>query len=105
MSYNSDIDAIFASSDIFVAVAVKAALNNQLKIPKDIAIIGFDNIDLSNIISPSISTVNQPRFDIGYQSFELLHEKIRKDNRIEKQMYLETNLILRESPQIKNYKN
>lgn len=97
LSQNPEIDAIFASSDIFAAAAVKAAMNNQRKIPQDIAIIGFDNIDISNIISPSLSTVNQPRFEIGYQSFELLHEKIRKDNRVEKQMYLKTDLILRES--------
>ncbi|XJS11637.1 substrate-binding domain-containing protein [Aerococcaceae bacterium WGS1372] len=57
--------------------SVKSALNNQLKIPKDIAIIGFDNIDLSNRLSFLLSIVNQPRLNIGYQSFELLHEEIR----------------------------
>ena len=41
--------------------------------------------------------VNQPRFDIGYQSLELLREKINKSNRIEKQIFLDTTLIVRES--------
>lgn len=91
------VDGIFASSDIFAAAATKAALNNGLRIPEDIAIIGFDNIDLSNIISPSLTTINQPRFDIGFQSVELLYEKISKNNRVEKQIFLETNLIIRSS--------
>lgn len=97
LQVNDNVDAIFASSDIFAAAATKAALNNNYRIPEDIAIIGFDNIDLSNIISPALTTVNQPRFDIGYQSLELLREKINKSNRIEKQIFLDTTLIVRES--------
>lgn len=79
---NKKFDGVFASSDIFAAAAVKAALNNNYKIPEDIAIIGFDNIDITTIITPSITTVNQPRFDIGFQSLELLLEKIRKENTV-----------------------
>src|SRR5699024_5464478 len=94
---NKNIDGVFASSDIFAAAAVKAALNNDYRIPEDIAIIGFDNIDITSIIQPTITTVNQPRFDIGFQSLELLLEKIRKENTVEKQIFLETTLILRES--------
>lgn len=94
---NKKFDGVFASSDIFAAAAVKAALNNNYKIPEDIAIIGFDNIDITTIITPSITTVNQPRFDIGFQSLELLLEKIRKENAVEKQIFLETTLILRET--------
>lgn len=97
LSVNSDIDGIFASSDIFAAAAIKAALNNNLNIPTDISIVGFDNIDLANIVSPNLTTVNQPRFDLGFQALELVREKIEKNNRIEKQIFLETNLIVRSS--------
>lgn len=91
------IDGIFASSDIFAAASVSAALANNKLIPEDLSIIGFDNVEIASIIKPALTTVNQPRFDIGFQSFEILKEKITKENRIEKQIFLETNLIIRES--------
>ncbi len=91
------IDAIFASSDIFAAAAIAAANFNDHKVPEDIAVVGFDNIEIASIIKPALTTINQPRFEIGYQSFELLNEKIQKENRIEKQIFLETNLIIRDS--------
>lgn len=91
------IDGIFASSDIFAAASVSAAILNGRIVPDDIAVVGFDNVEIASIIRPALTTVNQPRFDLGFQSFELLHEKIQKENRVEKQIFLETNLIIRDS--------
>lgn len=92
-----EIDGIFASSDIFAAASLSAGIKNSRRIPEDLSIIGFDNVEIASIVIPSLTTVNQPMFDIGFQSFELLHEKIKKDNRIEKQIFLETNLIVRDT--------
>lgn len=94
---NPLIDGIFASSDIFAVASVSAAFSNGRKVPDDIAVVGFDNVEMVSMVRPALTTVNQPRFDLGFQSFELLNEKIQKDNRIEKQIFLETNLIVRDS--------
>ena len=92
-----NIDAIFACSDIFAAAAIEAAKKVGRKVPRDIAIIGFDNIDLAVMTSPSLTTVGQPSFEIGYQSCEILIEHIQKPYIEPKNITLFTDFIIRES--------
>jgi len=92
-----EIDAIFASSDIFAAAAATAVKQVGKKIPEDIAIVGFDNIDLTQIISPTITTIAQPSFEIGYHSCEILIESIHKPYLEPKNVTLFTDFIIRES--------
>ncbi|NLW15161.1 MAG: LacI family transcriptional regulator [Erysipelothrix sp.] len=90
-------DTIICVSDVFAAAAINAAKKLGLRVPEDVAVIGFDNIDLSTMISPTLTTIDQPTYLLGYQSCELLMEKIYKPNTPNKQLYLETELIIRES--------
>ena len=92
-----DIDAVFACSDIFAAAAIEAAKQVGKKIPEEIAIIGFDNIDLTLMISPTITTINQPSFEIGYHSCDILMESIQKPYLEPKNVTLFTDFIIRES--------
>ena len=96
-SSKNDIDAVFACSDIFAAAAVGAAKEVGKKVPDDISIVGFDNIDLSLMVSPSLTTVSQPSFEIGYQSCEILIESIHKPQLEPKNVTLFTDFIIRES--------
>lgn len=90
-------DAIFASSDVYAIAAVRAAHLHNLSIPKDVAIIGFDNIDVSSISVPAITTVNQPRLQLGFSACELLFERIMHPEYPVKHMTLEAEMIVRES--------
>ncbi len=90
-------DAIFAISDIFASAAIHVIKKRGLKVPQDIAVIGFDNTDISLMTEPSITTIQQPAHDIGDQSCELLIEKIHNPNADAKHILLGTELILRES--------
>ena len=96
-SQKTCIDSVFSCSDIFAAAAVEAAKKVGRKVPEDIAIVGFDNIDLSVMVSPSLTTVNQPSFEIGYQSCEILIEHIQKPHTEAKKVILFTDFIIRES--------
>ena len=70
-------DAIFAVSDVFANAAAKAAAAHHLKIPDDLVIVGFDNIQLLSAVStPPISSVQQPRFQMGYTAGEILYDCI-----------------------------
>ena len=97
LSKNPQIDGIFACSDIYAAACVQAAIQTNRNIPKDISIVGFDNIELASIVSPKLTTIDQPSFELGYQALEVLYEKIINTNDIEKQITLYTNLIVRET--------
>lgn len=90
-------DAIFAVSDAYAAAALRASYKFGLSVPKDLSIIGFDNIPISEMCVPSISTVNQPKFQLGMTSCEMLIKMIDNVPFQNKQMFLNTELILRET--------
>lgn len=90
-------DAIFACSDVFAVGAVNAAKSLGLKVPEDVSVIGFDNINLAVMCNPALTTIKQPTFQLGFQSCELLIEKIKKPNMLNKQIILNTELIVRDS--------
>lgn len=90
-------NAFFVISDVFAATVIRAAKKYNLKIPRDIMVVGFDNIDFSMLTTPSITTVSQPSFQEGYSSCELLVEMIQNPERIPKPLILNTELVIRES--------
>ncbi len=100
LSLSNHPDGLFTSSDVYAAAAIRAAKDLGLRVPEDVSVIGFDNIDLSIISDPKITTVEQPSYDIGYQACELLVEKIDNPSMPEKQIILNTELIVRESTNI-----
>ena len=90
-------DAIFAASDVFAAVAVKVAKLLGMNVPKDLMVVGFDNIDMSTISDPAITTINQPKFQLGYTACSLLLDQIANPYAEPQHVFLETELIVRGS--------
>lgn len=90
-------DCFFAVSDVLAAAAIRAAQYCNFRVPEDILVIGFDNTLISQLTSPSITTINQPKFQLGFLSGELLVEKIKHPLSEVKHMKLNTELIIRES--------
>ena len=71
-----DVDGIFVITDL-VAVGVLAYFNeNNIKVPQQVKIIGFSNWFMSQVITPKLSTVDQPSYEMGVQSFSLLLEEM-----------------------------
>ena len=85
-----------------IAVGVSKYLNdNGIVIPDDVAVFGFSNWFMSSVVTPSLSTVNQPGFEMGRKSIELLLKEIQQKNDNEKptpeRFILPTDLIIRQS--------
>jgi len=90
-------EAVFAANDEMALGAMRYAQDINLKIPEEIAFIGIDNVDISRDSVPELSTVNQPYFEIGKKSVELLL-KLIKGQQLEKDEYLFAHqILLRES--------
>lgn len=89
--------AIFAISDMMAIGAMRAAAENGLQVPKDIAVVGFDNIDFAAMCNPMLTTVSQPKYDIGCAAMELLLSQIRGELKEPCDVFLENELIIRES--------
>lgn len=90
-------DAFFAVSDVFAVAALRVARQNHLRVPQDISVIGFDNIEVSAMTNPPITTIEQPSFQIGYQACQLLAEKICNPSTAPRKIILGTELIARGS--------
>lgn len=79
------IDVIFYSSDVMAIGGMKCLLRNGYKIPKDISILGYDNIGICSFIEPELTTIAQPIYNMGKESCNLLIDTINgesKDKRI-----------------------
>ncbi len=87
--------AIFAVSDVLAIGALKELNINQFRVPKDIALVGFDNINFSNMTHPPLTTVSQPMYRMGTISAQMLIKKIQGDA-VESRI-LDHQLIIRES--------
>ena len=90
-------DAIFALNDRKAVGAIMELKRRKIKIGKDLGIIGFTNDPISSIISPTLSTIEEPAMEIGETSCSLLIKHIRKSNFIPEKIILDCKLIERES--------
>ncbi|MBM3703042.1 MAG: LacI family transcriptional regulator, partial [Actinobacteria bacterium] len=71
--------ALFIISDKSAISAIKALKESGVKVPEDISIIGFDGLEISRFINPTLTTIVQPRFEMGYKAMKMLLDKINKN--------------------------
>jgi DNA-binding LacI/PurR family transcriptional regulator len=69
-------DAIIASADKLTTNCLRFLKKSGLKVPQDVALVGFSNLDLTDLLSPSLTVVRQPAFEIGQISTDLLIQQI-----------------------------
>ncbi len=72
-------DAIIATNDIVAINCIRAVTEKGLRIPEDVAIIGFDNVDISCMTTPPLTVVGQPFYEMGEKAIELLIHRIEAD--------------------------
>lgn len=92
-----NITAIFSGNDSMALGAIKAIKDLGRRVPQDIAIIGFDNIETGNYISPTLSTVHGHLEDVAKHCIESLQFFYEKKYFETKKITLGTELVLRES--------
>jgi DNA-binding LacI/PurR family transcriptional regulator len=103
---NSEITAVFASNDQMAIGAIKAIKDIGKQIPEDIAVVGFDNLFISSITSPTLSTVHVPKYQMGKESFEMVYQNIINNVFGEgKIKVLNSNLIIRQSTDLRGESN
>lgn len=90
-------DAVFAVSDTLAAGAMAAITQAGLRVPEDIAVVGFDNTELAEMITPPLTTIAQPSRDIGRKAFSLLMAKIEQPDSAAERIILDWELVVRSS--------
>lgn len=89
--------AIFCASDYIAIGAIRRIQEMGLKIPDDIAIIGFDDIELASHIQPKLTTVRQPLHELGRNAGQILLDIITGKRKTPVHKLLRTELVDRES--------
>jgi DNA-binding LacI/PurR family transcriptional regulator len=92
-------EAVFAVNDPVATGAFVTIKEHGLKIPDDIALAGFSNTNISSLLDPPLTTVEQPSYEIGTTAAKLLLEQIDngEENFVPKLKVLKTHLIVRGS--------
>jgi len=91
-------DVVFAANDQMASDAMVAIHERGLRVPDDIALAGFDDIPLASYLTPALTTVHQPTYELGYQAAEIALSMIKEEVPSEpKHVVLPTRLVVRDS--------
>jgi len=89
--------AIFAANDLMAMGALLAVRELGLHCPEDVSIVGFDNLDVAELLMPPLTTIQQPTYNLGVAAAELLLQRISGLTEPAREIILETKLIRRAS--------
>lgn len=89
--------AVFACNDLMAMGAICAASKRRLRIPQDIAIVGCDDISLASFTNPSLTTIAQPKHEMGAVAVEMLVRRIEDKDKPPTKRVLPTELVVRDS--------
>lgn len=92
-----EIDGVFAANDLSAIGAMKAAYEWNLRIPDDIALVGFDGIEMTKYMVPALTTIKQPLKKMGELAVKELMRMIENPDAEIQKYELEVSLVLQES--------
>lgn len=92
--------AIFCMNDEMAIGAMRCLRQHGLRVPQDIAIAGFDNIEFAAFTEPSLTTIDQPAEQLGRQAMRALYQLMRGEPLAQQHMMLSYRLVVRDSTAI-----
>jgi len=90
------LDAVFVANDQMAAGAMRAARDRGLALPRDLSLVGYDDVLLAQYVSPALSTVRQPLFDMGRAAGDIAIALLEQ-RKVEVRTRFEPELVVRES--------
>jgi DNA-binding LacI/PurR family transcriptional regulator len=93
----SNPEGIFAVNDEMAIGVMKKVNEMGLRIPQDVAIIGYDNVPLSSVITPALTTINQPLKTMCIQGTNILRDLMHGEDHLKHRIMLEPSIIVRET--------
>jgi LacI family transcriptional regulator len=96
LSRNPDITALFCASDLMAIGAIQAIRNMGKSVPEDISVVGYDNIGMSEYLTPPLTTVKQDHYRMGYQATQMLIDMLEGRN-VHPQVIIPAELVMRGS--------
>lgn len=75
-----EVTAIFIENDVMASGVYAALAEHNVAIPRDISVVGYDDINLSKMLSPQLTTIQQPKLEMGRAAAEMLIHAIKREN-------------------------
>jgi DNA-binding LacI/PurR family transcriptional regulator len=98
LAKKTDVDAVFSGAGDLVAMGfMRHAKDAGIKMPDDLAMVGYDGLDTGSLISPALTTLKQPLVEMGKTAFEMLAAHMLDKNLKPEIKIFEPELIVRES--------
>jgi LacI family transcriptional regulator len=94
---HSKITAISTANDAVAFGVIKAALESGIRIPEDISLIGFDDVELAALVHPPLTTVRQPKYEMGAAALEMIVKLTNAKHRMPEHRVLGVELVERAS--------
>jgi DNA-binding LacI/PurR family transcriptional regulator len=92
-----DLDAVFVASDLMAVGALSALSAARRRVPKDVAIVGYDDSPVATSTNPQLTSVHQPIEEMGREVARLLVEAVEGPTRVMRRVILATDLVKRAS--------
>lgn len=89
--------AVFAANDLMAVGAIRALEEDGFTVPSDVAIIGYDDINIASVMRPRLSTVAQPKYEMGWIAAETVIRRMSEPEASRLDELLQPMLVVRES--------
>ncbi len=96
LSNNIMFSAIWAQNDLMAVSALKALIENKIKVPQDVSLMGMDDLEIARMVTPSLTTITQPFREMSRTAVEIIFEQRAHPGPVQK-IVLEPNLVIRDS--------
>ena len=97
LAEHPDIDGVFAANDLMAQGACQVLRDQGRRIPKDVAVVGFDDSSVASTCSPPLTTVRQPVEEMAATMARLLQELIHQERTEPTSVIFDPELVVRES--------
>jgi LacI family transcriptional regulator len=99
LTQNPELTALLVYNDIRAAGVLRACKELGLRVPQDLAVVSHDNISLSSLLIPSLTTVDIPKYELGYHAITNIMAMLADKDQQPETIRLSPKLIIRESSQ------
>jgi LacI family transcriptional regulator len=89
--------AIFACNDLMAMGVIKAAASMGLRVPEDLALVGYDDIELASYTNPPLSTIKQPKVEMGLTALQIILDRIGNRESGRQKIQLPVSIVVRSS--------
>ena len=90
-------DAVIIANNLMTLGAMRVFLRHSISVPHDLALVGYDNADWTDVVRPAVTVVSQPTYELGRRSIGSLLARLENPDAKPSRILLDTELIVRES--------